>query len=371
MKDVHPLFVCVLGSFLLIGCGNKQASTESLHPDENAALSQRLEPSQRPILIEAKAFKPFLRSEQDIGSDVSGFRKYIHQNDRAALLKLRTKLQLKPDQLLVIGQGQSSGTLILSDFLQNDLFASANDLVINHVRSLKTPTIGEGKGEFETTEQYQQRQQAEQAKLKKITANLHVDIGRLEDALNYLSAPIRFKVNTTSQGGFANYDADRQLVYLQSLSPTDGYMKHPPTLNLVFSASPENAELIINQLKNDFNERNRLGFVFRMQQGQLLIDRLIVYQSDVDDSYYSSVMTIDPVQLYLAESVVGRADDAQQPAVLPFPLKQKLPFQFGFKHYHDPDLSKPEPVLASRALTVDEVTQLSLGMTASEAEGQQ
>ena len=96
MKDLHPLFVCVLGSFLLIGCGNKNASTEVLRPDENAALSQRLEPTHRPVLVEAKLIQPFLK-QQLAEADVSGFRDYLHaqEGNRSALQQFRDKLQLK------------------------------------------------------------------------------------------------------------------------------------------------------------------------------------------------------------------------------------------------------------------------------------
>lgn len=176
MKDVHPLFVCVLGSFLLIGCGNKNASTEVLRPDENAALSQRLEPTQRPVLVEAKALQPFLNQQQLPEADVSGFRDYLHgqSGNRSALLQFREKLQLKPNQVLLLGIEKTNQELLL-EFPNNDLFASANDLVINHARMLKTPT-GAGKGEFETTEQYQQRIQAEQGTLKKATAHLKLTL---------------------------------------------------------------------------------------------------------------------------------------------------------------------------------------------------
>jgi hypothetical protein len=167
MKDLHPLFVCVLGSFLLIGCGNKNASTEVLRPDENAALSQRLEPTHRPVLVEAKAIQPFLNQQQlpNLMFQASVIICMVNQaidlhcyNSEKTATQAQSNLGLrnrKPNQELLL------------EFPNNQLFASANDLVINHARMLKTPVAGESKGEFETTEQYQQRIQAEQGTLKK------------------------------------------------------------------------------------------------------------------------------------------------------------------------------------------------------------
>lgn len=136
MKDLHPLFVCVLGSFLLIGCGNKNASTEVLRPDENAALSQRLEPTHRPVLVEAELIQPFLK-QQLAEADVSGFRDYLHAQDgnRSALQQFRDKLQLKANQILVLGI-EKPGQQSLQEFLNNDLFASANAYPLKSISSV-------------------------------------------------------------------------------------------------------------------------------------------------------------------------------------------------------------------------------------------
>lgn len=373
MKDLHPLFVCVLGSFLLIGCGNKNASTEVLRPDENAALSQRLEPTQRPVLVEAKALQPFINQQQLPEADVSGFRDYLHSQagNRSALLQFRDKLQLKPNQILVLGVEKTSQQSLL-EFPNNDLFASANDLVINHARMLKTPVAGESKGEFETTEQYQQRLHAENAKHKKLTAQVNVDLGRLEDALNYLAAPIPINVLSPTAEDSAQYDVDRQVMHIQASSTTtaDYYSSVVSTLNLIFSASVKDAEIILGNLRDERDKRNYLGFIFSVQQGQLRIDQVILYQHNNNDDRYLRLATINPSQLYLSTRPLI-ADESNQSlnSKQPYPLQQKLPFQFGLKNYRDPEQQAPEPILESRPPTEEELTQLSLEAASSETEG--
>ncbi|MBT48700.1 MAG: hypothetical protein CL491_01160 [Acinetobacter sp.] len=373
MKDVHPLFVCVLGSFLLIGCGNKNASTEVLRPDENAALSQRLEPTHRPVLVEAKALQPFLNQQQLPEADVSDFREYLHgqSSNRSALLQFREKLQLKPDQILLLGIEKPSQELLL-EFLNNDLFASANGLVINHARILKTPVAGAGKGEFETTEQYQQRIQAEQGTLKKATAHLKVDLGRLEDALNYLAYPIPINVLSPSSEDSAQYDADRQVMHIQASSTNAAgyYDSTVSKLNLVFSASPKDAEIILGNLRDERDKRNYLGFILSMQQGQLVLEQAILYQHNNNDDRYLRLATINPSQLYLSTHPLN-ADESNKnlSAEKPYPLQQKLPFLFGLKHYRNPQQQPPEPELEVRPPTEEEITQLSLNAGSSGIEG--
>ncbi|MCR4532409.1 hypothetical protein [Acinetobacter venetianus] len=372
MKDVHPLFVCVLGSFLLIGCGNKNASTEVLRPDENAALSQRLEPTQRPVLVEAKALQPFLNQQQLPEADVSGFRDYLHgqSGNRSALLQFREKLQLKPNQVLLLGIEKTNQELLL-EFPNNDLFASANDLVINHARMLKTPT-GAGKGEFETTEQYQQRIQAEQGTLKKATAQLKVDLGRLEDALNYLAYPIPINVLSPSSEDSAQYDADRQVMHIQASSTNAAgyYDSTVSKLNLVFSASPKDAEIILGNLRDERDKRNYLGFILSMQQGQLVLEQAILYQHNNNDDRYLRLATINPSQLYLSTRPLN-ADESNKNlnTEQPYPLQQKLPFLFGLKHYRNPEQQQAEPELEVRPPTEEEITQLSLNVGSSGIEG--
>ena len=372
MKDVHPLFVCVLGSFLLIGCGNKNSSTEVLSPDENVALSQRLEPTHRPVLVEAKALQPFLNQQQLPEADVSGFRDYLHaqSGNRSALLQFREKLQLKPNQILVLGIEKPSQQSLL-EFPKNDLFASANDLVINHARMLKTPVTGESKGEFETTEQYQQRIQAEQATLKKATANLNVDLGRLEDALNYLAYPIAINVLSPSSEDSAQYDADRQVMHIQASSTNAAgyYDSTVSKLNLVFSASPKNAEIILGNLRDERDKRNYLGFILSMQQGQLVLEQAIIYQHNNNDRYLR-LATINPSQLYLTTRPLN-ADESNKNlnSEQPYSLKQKLSFQFGLKHYRNPEQQQAEPELEVRPPTEEEITQLNLNAGSSDIEG--
>ena len=373
MKDVHPLFVCVLGSFLLIGCGNKNASTEVLRPDKNAALSQRLEPTQRPVLVEAKALQPFLNQQQLPEADVSGFREYLHgqSGNRSALLQFREKLQLKPNQVLVLGIEKPNQELLL-EFPNNDLFASANDLVINHARMLKTPVTGAGKGEFETTEQYQQRIQAEQGTLKKATAHLKVDLGRLEDALNYLAYPIPINVLSPSSEDSAQYDADRQVMHIQASSTNAAgyYDSTISKLNLVFSASPKDAEIILGNLRDERDKRNYLGFILSMQRGQLVLEQAILYQHNNNDDRYLRLATINPSQLYLTTRPLN-ADESNKAlnSEQPYPLQQKLPFQFGLKQYHPPEQQQAEPELEVRPPTEEEITQLSLNAGSTGIEG--
>lgn len=373
MKDLHPLFVCVLGSFLLIGCGNKNASTEVLRPDENAALSQRLEPTHRPVLVEAKAIQPFLNQQQLPESDVSGFRDYLHgqSGNRSALLQFREQLQLKPNQILVLGIEKPNQELLL-EFLNNQLFTSANDLVINHARMLKTPVAGESKGEFETTEQYQQRIQAEQGTLKKATAHLNVELGRLEDALNYLAYPIAINVLSPSTEDSAQYDADRQIMHIQASSTNAAgyYDSTVSKLNLVFGASAKDAEIILGNLRDERDKRNYLGFILSMQQGQLVLEQAILYQHNNNDDRYLRLATINPSQLYLTTRPLN-ADESNKAlnSEKPYPLKQKLPFQFGLKHYRPPEQQQAEPKLEVRPPTEEEITQLSLNAGASDVEG--
>ena len=354
MKDLHPLFVCVLGSFLLIGCGNKNASTEVLRPDENAALSQRFEPTHRPVLVEAKLIQPFL-NQQLPEADVSGFRDYLHaqEGNRSALQQFRDKLQLKANQILVLGV-EKPGQQSLQEFLNNDLFASANDLVINHARFLKTPVEGQSKGEFETTEQYQQRLNAENAKHKKLTAQVNVDLGRLEDALNYLAAPIPINVLSPTAEDSAQYDVDRQVMHIQASSTTtaDYYSSVVSTLNLIFSASVKDAEIILGNLRDERDKRNYLGFIFSVQQGQLRIDQIILYQHNNNNDRYLRLATINPSQLYLStRPLISDESNQSLNSKQPYPLQQKLPFQFGLKNYQDPEQQAPEPILESRPPT--------------------
>ena len=374
MRDLHPLFVCVLGSFLLMGCGNRNASTEVLRPDENAALSQRLEPLHRPVLVEANALKPFLNPQQLPETDVSGFREYIHgqTGSRAAVLQFRQKLQLKPNQVLLLGDEQSYQKNILLEFPNNDLFASANDLVVNHARMMKTPVAGEARGEFETTEQYQQRSQAERDKLAKVTANINVDLGRLEDALNYLAVPIPINVLNPSGDDSAQYDADRQVMHIQtsSTSSTGYYSSVVSTLNMDFSASPRDAEMILGNLRDERDKRNYLGFILGMQQGQLVLEQVILYQHNNNDDRYLRLATINPSELYLSIRPLNEDESNRElHSRQQYPLKQKLPFQFGLRHYRNPEQQQPEPELESRPPTEEELTQLSLEAASGDTEG--
>ena len=85
---------------------------------------------------------------------------------------------------------------------------------------------------------------------------------------------------------------------------------------------------------------------------------------------YLRLATINPSQLYLSTRPLN-ADESNRNlnAEQPYPLQQKLPFQFGLKHYRNPEQQPPEPELEIRPPTEEEITQLSLNAGSSDAEG--
>ncbi|MFV7481637.1 hypothetical protein ACNPMW_16415, partial [Acinetobacter junii] len=95
----------------------------------------------------------------------------------------------------------------------------------------------------------------------------------LEDALNYLAAPIPINVLSPTAEDSAQYDVDRQVMHIQASSTTtaDYYSSVVSTLNLIFSASVKDAEIILGNLRDERDKRNYLGFIFSVQQGQLRI----------------------------------------------------------------------------------------------------
>jgi hypothetical protein len=178
-----------------------------------------------------------------------------------------------------------------------------------------------------------------------------------------LAYPIAINVLSPSTEDSAQYDADRQVMHIQASSTNAAgyYDSTVSKLNLVFSASAKDAEIILGNLRDERDKRNYLGFILSMQQGQLVLEQAILYQHNNNDDHYLRLATINPSQLYLTTRPLN-ADESNKAlnSEQPYPLKQKLPFQFGLKQYHPPEQQHAEPKLEVRPPTEEEITQLSL-----------
>lgn len=102
----------------------------------------------------------------------------------------------------------------------------------------------------------------------------------------------------------------------------------------------------------------------------MVLEQAILYQHNNNDDRYLRLATINPSQLYLSTRPLN-ADESNKAlnSEQSYPLQQKLPFQFGLKHYRNPEKQQPEPELEVRPPTEEEITQLSLNAGASGIEG--
>lgn len=342
MQDHQLLYACVLGSFLLVGCTPQAQSPEVFVPSEHEAVSRRIEPIARPILLTGQSLQGFIDLNIAQATPVSDFRQYFlsQVGQRVNQQHFRQQLKLKAEHLLLIGRDDEA-TFNLQEFVNNDLFASANDLVINHVRWVKTPELIIQDEGFSNSAAYQNNIAQARHEMGKLSQHIFIDAGRLEDALNFLSRPIRLDLNDYTAPIQVHYDSNTQKLLLQtsSLYLAGGGEERRTYSQWIGRVPPQQAKTIEDVLHAEQDDKTYLGLIFEMtSKKQLVLEQAVVYQRNNIDGQINLIAKFPLQQLSITRNIAlsGSTQDvlAQQQNLR---LDQIQPFQFGSAQYRDPE----------------------------------
>ncbi|MCH7337626.1 hypothetical protein [Acinetobacter sp. NIPH 2699] len=352
MYTYRFLMACVLCPCVLVACSSgsepEQEAAVAAKPKPSANTSQRLQqPIQRPVIIDAAGvatLTPVAEGESVGGVDI--LSDYLSEPNevRAAL---RKSIPLKPNQILVFGTHHSKPQYLLSEFAENDLFAAANDLIINRVRSLKT-VEPLSKDTYETTAQYQQRVAQRELRLQALTSKMQVDLEQLEAALNMLAHTLTISTSEyPGQYDEFRYDADHQALALTASYKNElsGHRKHYAVSQFSFAVSitPNDAKEIHRAIESSgWLGQANLGLVFNYNNQQLTLDRIILAPSnDLIYHFQPDVVTVKEFETEYGELIEGTMQQHR------FSLHQAFPFKFGLSSYSKVKqaFTSPEPNL--------------------------
>ncbi|ENV70718.1 hypothetical protein [Acinetobacter towneri] len=338
MWGYRPLLTCMLGSCLLVGCGDRPSSKETGTASNNQAISQRVTFDTRPVLIPGDQLPPFEIVNDDIPYEVDLFSQYLHRDleSKELFKKLRQDLKLSADELLIVGNREPLITpqnqgFFLGSHPEEGLFTAANKVVIDHVRLLKKYNPTE-RQPTESTQIYQQRILQERQQHEKVTSNMQVDLGRLEDALNFYTHRGHLPDNDGDVAP-SYYDPDRQIMHLKypNLHYEDSYDSEGllEILSVEFRLVPAEAEKLLKMMPY---RAPSLGFVYGVKDGRLTLLELVLYSFEKEIPFI--ITTIQPTQ-FKRQFFRTKDDQIIQPAVSSqnFTLHKPFQFQFGIKSY--------------------------------------
>ncbi|MDR7016093.1 hypothetical protein [Acinetobacter sp. 3657] len=354
MYTYRFLMASVLCSCVLVACSSasepEQEAVVAPKPKPSANSSERLShQTQSPVIVDAAevaALTP-MAEEEDVGAVQQLIVNLGEPDSRRQ--SIRKVLSLKPNQILVFGTHQSKPQYLLSEFAGNSLFATANDLIINRMRTLKTEHHL-SKDAFESTAQYQQRVEQRLQRLQELTSQMPIDLEQLEAALNILAHPLMFSTSKSDdeKDGFY-YDAENQTLYL-----TASYIREPSSrskhnkvhqFSIVTSIASNEARDIYDAFIS--TGQGKLGLVFNYHNQQLSLDRIIYPASySVVYQFKPDVVTVKQFETIDGELVAGTMQQHR------IPLHQAFPFKFGLSSYYSK--AKQPPTLPEANLEPSE-----------------
>lgn len=333
MTYVRILTACLLLPLCISACSQQN---ETLYiPDKKDQLSKRIEvvAVKRPVVILGQSVPTYGTGEDIANQDIiEDFQEYIANTNgkKSQFLKLRQELKLSPNQILLFGLRQSGSEIFtLAD---TELFDYGNILAVDHLRLLKSGTSLE-KDPYETTAAYEQRVQTAQQKIKQQTAHLNIDLGLIEDALNFIHKAITIPSSFDSLN-YVAYDADQQLLSIQTTVP---FVDPKQSLNERDSfsvihfqgpASAERAKSLIELWERDRTENPvYITFVLDYQPQGMSINRIVLLEKARDHSGYSIITEMKPKQIQIQK--VDKDLKILQDQIIP--LHTVIPYRFGFQ----------------------------------------
>lgn len=332
------LTTCLLLPLCISAC-SKQDSKLYI-PDKEDQLSKRIDLTAhpRPVVIAGQKITALHLDKMSDEIFLQDFQNYIVDTKGAkkSFLALRQQLKLRPDQILLFGvRKKDSIGIPIVDLTNPDLFSRANSLAIQHLALLKRSSIPE-KDPYETTDTYQQRIKAKQQQTEKLTAKANIDLGRIEDALNFSNRWIEIP-DYFDQLNRIDYDADQALLTIQTTAPVihedDLRMASEDALirlkRFQVKASAEQAKSLISAWDNREQTSVYMAFVLDYQPEGLVIDRIVLMEYLGMDQQFRVIEQLKPQQIYV-EDVRPDLTLVQQQVI---PLQQIRPFQFGMFTY--------------------------------------
>lgn len=319
---------------LCLGACSKQSPVDI--PSSSDQSSKELDHLRhRPLLFTAEGIPAFKPSDEINSTQIEDFRRYINASEQQMMLeKLRQQLKLTPDQILVIGlkrpDQEDAQEIDLSD---PTLLYRANDLTIDHIRFLRTAQEVP-REEFEKKEAYQLRLNKIKEAQQQMTARMQVDLGRLEDALNLISQPIRINLGEPDQLNQYSYDVDQErLTILAPLAPNTDWglqIQDEPikVLHLVAHVTPELAQSIKDRFSPQFEYV--LGFILDRQNEQYSVSGVVVFAQNTDQG--KQLIALGRFTPLVLEVVTMTAD--QRRIASQSLLNTAFALPFGLKNYH-------------------------------------
>lgn len=360
MYTYRFLMACVLGPCMLVAC-----SSASEPEQEEVVVAPKPKPSinssqplsnqtQSPVIVAAAdvAALTLVAEGEDVG-EVQHLIVDLEEPDIPDIgdKPLRKVLSLKPNQILVFGNHRSQPQFRLSEFAKNDLFATANDLIINRMRTLKTEHHLR-KDPFESTAQYQQRVEQRLQRLQELTSQMPIDLEQLGAALNILADTLTVHMAESIDGneGF-RYDAENQILYLtassiRELSRGRGHYK-VHQFSFATSVASDDARDIYDDLIS--TGQGKLGLVFNYNNQQLALDR-IIYSVSYRNAYQfkPDVVTVKQFEIREGDLVAGTMQQHR------IPLHQPFPFKFGLSSYYKAKQLSAAPELSHESSEPEE-----------------
>lgn len=388
MGHVQLLTTCLILQMGLVACNQ---NTTTYTPSEKDSLSRRIDPAQYQtmLIVSNEQVTPLDEEYEHFNFqqfEASLLSEYLQPTNsiRAQVQQYRQKLGLKADEIIFFGKGDSNEEKPSIDIRQTEFLATANDLAINHLRSLKTQAMISEQGQYETSAEYAQRQAQANAQHQQRSSHAIVDLSRIEDALNLSGYVWVLKQADSDRFHEISYDADQEMIRLRTLI-TDtsehginhtAFEKFPQTLH----ALEIQAHLPIEQAKKQFDDLKSgttLAFIMRMDQNKRLsLDRIALLSRNPNP------VVIEPKELKFSDILVEVTKTRNEETghdeyetfysthnEQVFKLKQAYPFQFGIKNYRLPHMrprqsSTPvQPILSDELLSRHVPTSLQRGQS--------
>ncbi|WP_332605180.1 hypothetical protein [Acinetobacter sp. ESBL14] len=351
------LSCCIVSILVLSGCSKKEApvpdlelktegTTEIATPIKQVAVNQHVIVSKNDVsalpLIDGNVYSNFVDSgysyanpEEFSLESVDSYSGQHTQSFEKILAFARQKLNLRDDQIIVAGGDAgpvNDSDTVLFDLTNQEYYKYSNNFAINYIRLLKTVPV-DAKGEFETTEQYQERIKVLQESPK--NHQVDFDLSLLQTALNKTLARLYVK-NGDAKPEY-QYDADQELLTLA--------LKEKESTRVVES-------LLKIKIPSDLaqeivtNSNWQRGYVLDFKDNRLSVSGVFFYKfnftvSDRDQVYEGS---LDSTSVYKLLDFKQKSYDQMDHDVDP----EKLSFQdistssantfiFGLKHYFSPE----------------------------------
>lgn len=334
MTHARILSACLLLSLCISACSKQDSNTYI--PDKKDQLSKRIDltSAQRPIVIHGQSIAALEGAPSIDETILQDFQNYIadRKGAKGAFLDLRKQLKLRPDQMLLFGvRSKVQKDTPFVDLSNTDLFSRANTLAIEHLALFKRSSVPE-KDPYETTAAYQQRVRTEQQRTQKLTAKSNVDLGRIEDALNFSSRGLELPDSFDALSRI-DYDADQALLTVQTSIPQIRAVEleryDPEAQFQLFSfqvnASAEQAKDIIRIFDARGLAPVYIAFVLDYQPNGIQINRIVLMEYLGIEQEFKLLAQLMPKQIKV-QTLNTRLDVLHEQSIA---LQHLIPFQFG------------------------------------------